>query len=375
MSLRDRFIAIAAGEIGYFRRPGTATKYGEWYGLPTGAWCAMFLSWVAEQAGATSVFPKHAYTPSGANWFKARNQWHTGNAGIRRGDILYFDFPGAPNRISHVAVAESDWNPSGGYVETIEGNTSGPGGDQRNGGALLRKRRSAWIVGYGRPNWGGERDYLQKGDVGDAVRNMQQHLINAGYSVGPAGADGHFGDGTEQGLIAFQAANGLEPDGVFGPASRGVLYGGAQPESPKPIFHGTPGVHTGRLTADGNLELVLDGDFGAASTGRLQQVMGTPIDYVISPVSAAIAAVQRFLNAVIPAVHIRNLTGRNSLTPDGIEGAKTTSVLQFYLYNTYGPAVLGRGARGGDFDGVRGPVTNKLWQYALNQARAGSGRF
>lgn len=146
----DKLIAAAASQIGYYRKVGTSTKFGEWYGLPTSSWCAMFVSWAADQAGLTAIIPKHAYTPSGAQWFKDRGQWHTDVKQIRRGDIVYFDFPGAPDRISHVAIAEADW--SGSSVQTIEGNTSGViGGDQRNGGVCARKTRSSSIVGFGRP--------------------------------------------------------------------------------------------------------------------------------------------------------------------------------------------------------------------------------
>lgn len=148
MTTANEVIAKAASQVGYYARPGTPTKYGIWYGLSASAWCAMFVSWVADQVGALGIIPKHAYTPSGANWFKARGQWHNGIAGIRRGDIVYFDFPDNLRRIQHVAFVESV--NADGSVNTIEGNTSGTG-SQSNGGALMRKRRKSYIVGYGRP--------------------------------------------------------------------------------------------------------------------------------------------------------------------------------------------------------------------------------
>lgn len=142
----------AVSQIGYNKPVNSTTKYGLWYGIPTGQWCAMFVSWVANEADALDIIPKHAYTPSGVNWFKARGQWHNGIAGIKRGDIAYFDFPGLPNRVSHIGIVETVH--SDGSVTTIEGNTSGTvGGDQRNGGVCARKRRKAYIVGYGRPKY------------------------------------------------------------------------------------------------------------------------------------------------------------------------------------------------------------------------------
>ncbi|GEM_PF-2725435 len=146
----DRLLAVAASQLGYSAPPGTPSKYGVWYGIPTGQWCAMFVSWCASEAGAADVIPRHAYTPSGAAWFQARGQWFAGRSGAQRGDIVYFDFPGGPDRISHVGIVESV--ASNGSLNTIEGNTSGTAsGDQRNSGVVARKNRPSSIVGFGRP--------------------------------------------------------------------------------------------------------------------------------------------------------------------------------------------------------------------------------
>lgn len=42
-------IAVAGNEIGYTEQANSYTKYGAWYGVPNGDWCAMFVSWCAEQ--------------------------------------------------------------------------------------------------------------------------------------------------------------------------------------------------------------------------------------------------------------------------------------------------------------------------------------
>src|SRR5882672_7143982 len=49
---------------------------------------------------------------------------------------------------------------------------------------------------------------LRKGDQGDDVRQVQEKLIAAGFSI-EGGADGRFGTHTEDAVRAFQAANGL----------------------------------------------------------------------------------------------------------------------------------------------------------------------
>lgn len=150
MTTADKVLAIAASEIGFYAKPGTRTKFGAWYGLPTGQWCAMFLSWCDMQAGMPEeLSPRFAYTPSGAQWFKDRNLWTPGLKGARRGDRIFFNFPDNINRIQHVGVL-SGWNADG-TVNTIEGNTS-VAGSQSNGGYCARKTRSdAYVVGYGRP--------------------------------------------------------------------------------------------------------------------------------------------------------------------------------------------------------------------------------
>lgn len=154
-------LTIAAKEIGnYYPRPNGKSKYGLWYekkkgvkGFATAPWCAMFVSWVADQAGATDIIPIFAYTPSGADWFKKRKQWYTKG---KPGDIVFFKFSG--NRIHHVGIVEKV-NANGSYT-VIEGNTSGTaGGSQRNGGVVARKIRKSGIVGFGRPQYSTEQKW------------------------------------------------------------------------------------------------------------------------------------------------------------------------------------------------------------------------
>lgn len=226
-------IKTAASQIGkYF--PNTS-PYGIWYAAEHGdvyrgaQFCAMGLSWCFAQRDALDIFPKHAYTPSGANWFKARGRWHTGSINnIKRGDILYFDFPGFPYRISHVGIAEKDGR--NGRVQTIEFNTSGRvSGDQRNGRVVARKIRTGHIVGWGRPDYEAPKR-ASKGKVtidfedfsvtmnklnlssvvygkrstyvyGDHVDNMQALLVAAGYKIA---IDGVGGPDTKEALGSFQ---------------------------------------------------------------------------------------------------------------------------------------------------------------------------
>lgn len=58
---------------------------------------------------------------------------------------------------------------------------------------------------------------LENGCEGEDVKEMQTGLIRLSYSCGRWGADGDFGDSTEEAVRKFQKAEGLTVDGVFGP--------------------------------------------------------------------------------------------------------------------------------------------------------------
>lgn len=57
---------------------------------------------------------------------------------------------------------------------------------------------------------------LRRKDRGEAVRKMQQLLVEQGY-LNKGGADGVFGGGTEKALKQYQLDRGLNPDGVAWP--------------------------------------------------------------------------------------------------------------------------------------------------------------
>ncbi len=66
-----------------------------------------------------------------------------------------------------------------------------------------------------------ESSLLKKGDKGDAVKALQQKLINLGYLTGSA--DGIFGESTRKAVMAFQSAKGLKADGQAGSATLAAL--------------------------------------------------------------------------------------------------------------------------------------------------------
>lgn len=336
----DALIGKAASQIGgYF--PGNS-PYGVWYDARRGnpniydaaSFCAMGLSWCAEQVGALDIFPEHAYTPSGAAWFRARGQFKIGTAGIRRGDIVYFDW-GTMGRISHVGIVESV--NSDGSFNCIEFNTSGTAsGNQRNGRAVVRKRRLSVGKrgGYGRPSYSGSASggapstpewygsmgwrLLQSGMSGADVTALQKLV---GVS-----ADGVFGAQTKAAVVAWQKSRGLEADGVFGPKSQDAAKGAKPVNKPIPAPAPKP------------KGLVVDGSFGPESIKALQRKLGVTADGVFGPVSKK--ALQKRLGVVqdgsvgpatIRALQ-RHLNARGAaLARDGDWGSRTTAALQRVL--------------------------------------------
>ena len=65
---------------------------------------------------------------------------------------------------------------------------------------------------------------LGYGSSGDEVKKLQQSLINAGYDLGSAGADGIYGEKTQAAVKQYQQANGLAVDGIAGNNTLGKLY-------------------------------------------------------------------------------------------------------------------------------------------------------
>ncbi|HKZ96773.1 MAG TPA: tetratricopeptide repeat protein [Hyphomicrobiaceae bacterium] len=68
---------------------------------------------------------------------------------------------------------------------------------------------------------GAQSAILKLGSKGDRVRTLQEALNELGHRVGPA--DGAFGDSTRRAVRKFQDENGLDADGVAGPATYAAI--------------------------------------------------------------------------------------------------------------------------------------------------------
>lgn len=68
-----------------------------------------------------------------------------------------------------------------------------------------------------------KKPVIRRNSSGQYVVLAQTLLLQQGYDLAPYGADGKFGAKTETAVKAFQRVNGLNADGVIGPATWAVL--------------------------------------------------------------------------------------------------------------------------------------------------------
>lgn len=224
----QQVLNVARSQLGVVEGRGNRTVYGKWYGMDGQPWCAMFVSWCANQVGALDIIPKHAYTPSGAAWFQARGRY---GSTPKVGAIVYFQWPGM-GRIAHVGIVEEVR--ADGSIVCIEGNTDDAG--SRTGGAVMRKVRRANIHGYGYPNYAGSVNSPAAAKPRtDPANRAQVKAVQAAANVGVDGRWGPITDGAidrvrhalnnqfPAGVKATQQTVGTKVDGKWGKNSKAAL--------------------------------------------------------------------------------------------------------------------------------------------------------
>lgn len=133
---------------------------------------------------------------------------------------------------------------------------------------------------------------LERGSKGPLVANLQRLLASAGFSPGPI--DGDFGAQTEAALRRFQAAKGLQVDGIAGPISFGALRRAEQASRPAAtgpeLSNGDRGPSVARLQQQlaragfdpGGVDGVF-GDQTEAALMQFQRSAGLKVDGVSGP--------------------------------------------------------------------------------------------
>lgn len=334
-------LRIAASQIGYSRYtdPQPGTKYGRWYAQKTGSayfgtsgvpYCAMFVSWVLDQAGQSVPGFPGAYCPT----MKSTAV----NAGLKvnkynaqAGDIVFFDW-GGDGVVDHVGIIEMN---KGSYVQTIEGNTSsGAKGSQGNGGGVYRRTRNWGVVNcIIRPHYGASSNNSTTTNKPSTSTNIS----------GKLDVDGYWGAATVRKL---QSVLGTPVDGVVS----------AQPLENKKYLAACSSTGAWQFTSKygGGSTMIAklqtkigctpDGWFGSNSVKALQKYLGTTVDGTLSEGSECVKAMQRKLNdgtflngAAKTTATIATKQSTAKQTPaaniavDGWWGAGTTKALQKQL--------------------------------------------
>ncbi|OAS87736.1 MULTISPECIES: peptidoglycan-binding domain-containing protein [Metabacillus] len=134
--------------------------------------------------------------------------------------------------------------------------------------------------------------FIDFGDRGEKVKNIQSQLMSKGFSLDRYGNDGVFGEETEKAVRAFQKQQGILVDGIVGPVTLKKL---------------DITIENNNVAYPG--DLVKKGSRGK-NVERIQQIVGVTVDGIFGPkTEAAVIKYQK----------------NNSLSVDGIVGPITWS--------------------------------------------------
>ena len=196
----NAIINVARSQIGVTEVPYNEVKYNyAYYGKNVNGddeypWCAVFVWWVFNQAGAAKLFmngEKSAYCPTIKRWYEQKGQ---AVQTPQPGDIVYFNFGGGTGA-QHIGIVSQVID--GTSFMSIEGNTRND--DPTNGGAVLEQRRTiSQTVGFSRPKYPYTYDASSVIDMrkyGDST-NYKSIALNGGYMDASMYSGEGFDDGT-----------------------------------------------------------------------------------------------------------------------------------------------------------------------------------
>ena len=153
MATPNQVLAIAKKFVddGYKEGPNNDTIFGNHAGAPNAPWCASFVWYCVDKAGAGTLIPKKFINcQTGLKWFATRNQLLAPDQ-AQPGDLVFFNFDNDATTTEHVGIVYV--NPRGKELITFEGNTSKNGSQSNGDGCYKKKRPYGKIVGIGRPDW------------------------------------------------------------------------------------------------------------------------------------------------------------------------------------------------------------------------------
>jgi len=236
--------------IGAHETNGNNTNFiTQWYGMNGQPWCNMAVTYAAYHSGNQNTVcfgNKYAYTVAHAQRFKdagARHPMTNGvaNSGIRRGDVVFFDWAGGTSigSIDHVGLVTSV---QGSTVWTIEGNF--------NNRCDRWARNASVIAGYGRPKYlagsstptptpkpstGGSKyepfpgaDFFREGRRSPIIEAMHNRLVAVGCNKYESQSNKNvWGSGDQASYRAWQRKIGFygdDADGIPGKSSWDQLH-------------------------------------------------------------------------------------------------------------------------------------------------------
>lgn len=212
---RQKILETAESQNGVKESPAGSnkTKYGAWYGLNGVKWCAIFVSWVYNEAGhplgKIDTLKGYQSCASGYNFWKKKNML---TSSPQAGDIVLYDWNG-DGTCDHTGIFIA-WINEGVSFFAWEGNTA-VGNNSDGGQVMRRERKKSTVKAFVNP---GVVDtvltpvngVLKKGDIGASVTALQKKLYDLGYVLV---VDGDFGKETDKVVKQFQQDKGLESDG------------------------------------------------------------------------------------------------------------------------------------------------------------------
>lgn len=263
----EKIVALAEQTIGWSDENNTVRTpvhlwYNEFFGNPDPGkyawdWCDGWITYIGFHSGnyeAVTFGTGFAYTVAHANAFKAKAQWHAGADGIRRGDIVFFDWG---DGIEHVGLVVG-YAEGATKVDTIEGNTLN---------VVARRSRSLTdIAGYGRPNYGRGATTppaptpeeptvpgaytpppfptgLRPNSASPSARGLQKALKDGGYMAKSIAYADNYGPSTQAAVALFHKAHPALSEDAYdpeiGPKGWATLHretygGGEKPTVPAP---------------------------------------------------------------------------------------------------------------------------------------------
>lgn len=228
---RAKVLQVAASQLDTKESPpgSNKTKYGVWYGIDGQKWCAIFVSWVFNEAGLPlgNIQTKKGihHCQSAHNYYKSKGML-TGNPSP--GDIVIYDWEGN-GHADHIGIFIGWANPQKSHIEAWEGNTAQ--GNDSDGGKVMRRTRSRNMVkSFINPGVYNDavapiETVLSNGSRGSDVTVLQNLLYELDYVIE---IDGWFGDQTEGFVKDFQTKNQMAATGKVDEMTHGAIQEAAR---------------------------------------------------------------------------------------------------------------------------------------------------